>query len=684
MNLPDTTLAAMAKDGSDDAFDQLVSRHRTPIYLLARSRVACRDAALDIAQETFVQAYLSIRVLRDPAAFGAWLRGIAMNLCRMHVRQTREVATEAGVLQRMVDGRTPPHSGALDAGVREALNALPPGARSAAILRFLEGLSLREIGEILGISLPAAKSRVREARIRLREEMIDMVRSAAKPARPGREFNQDLGARLALVRWYREFSELIDSGFSLVAAIDHLGRDGFPEPIREASVKLGEALQSGATLSDALRNLPALQAPQVFGMIRMGEIGGILEWGARFLADWLDIEESRHDLEVAFWCGALGSMIWARVPLLMAVETSHGVTSNERLGRVARDMAAAIEAGGSPSAALERAGDIVPDIVIVCASAGEAAGCFDWALRLAAAELNARTAAKLTGADVPLLIPEASAARTAVGAAGSLRRAASSAPPSDGVREAFVTAVGALLLEHPSPAVRAAAASLLARLGAVAKAGVCVRALEDGEERVRIAAVRALAALPADGAAEIIAERLTALDSATRRTAIEALASMGAHGAAPRIARCMAESDERVPGAAVRALESLDEIDILTATAIDLLGDERRGRRELAARVLESHPAPKAAEPLISVLNDESQAVRWTAARALACLGRKECVPALLEAIATPWSGVVRRHAEPLALVGGPSEAPAIRRAIEEERLPAEYVWIAERLEGRK
>ena len=123
----DAKLVAMVVGGADAAFDALVSRHRNAIYLLARSRVGCREAALDIAQEAFVQAYLAVGWLRDPAAFAPWLRGITVNLCKMHLRSAREVSTDAEVLQALIEHARPVPETSCEAGyVRRSTPCLPP------------------------------------------------------------------------------------------------------------------------------------------------------------------------------------------------------------------------------------------------------------------------------------------------------------------------------------------------------------------------------------------------------------------------------------------------------------------------------------------------------------------------------------------------------------------------------
>lgn len=173
----DGQLVAKAADGEYSAFDELVSRHRTRVYYLALSKIRGRDNALDIAQEAFVQAYMSLKSLREPEKFGLWLSSITANLCKMHLRKTSEVLIPFEMIEEL---HAPVESDPNADIAREALDLLPNGTRSAAILYFIEEMKQTEIAEFLGISLAAVKSRIRDARASLQKEMIYMVKQTAK------------------------------------------------------------------------------------------------------------------------------------------------------------------------------------------------------------------------------------------------------------------------------------------------------------------------------------------------------------------------------------------------------------------------------------------------------------------------------------------------------------------------
>jgi RNA polymerase sigma-70 factor, ECF subfamily len=128
-------------------------------------RRLCRETALadDLAQETFMQAWRTIRGLRSAVAFGAWLRQIAVHTWLRHQRSTEnfsslEVGDEPTSIQ------TPSESMDLDA----ALSALHPRARLCLVLSYHEGMTHTEIAAATRIPVGTVKSDIVRATARCR------------------------------------------------------------------------------------------------------------------------------------------------------------------------------------------------------------------------------------------------------------------------------------------------------------------------------------------------------------------------------------------------------------------------------------------------------------------------------------------------------------------------------------
>jgi RNA polymerase sigma-70 factor (ECF subfamily) len=84
-------LVQRTRRGDREAFGQLVERYRDAIYGLAYHHVQNFEDARDIAQESFIKAYLRLPQLRDEQKFGPWLRQVTINECKMLQRSRRRV-----------------------------------------------------------------------------------------------------------------------------------------------------------------------------------------------------------------------------------------------------------------------------------------------------------------------------------------------------------------------------------------------------------------------------------------------------------------------------------------------------------------------------------------------------------------------------------------------------------------
>lgn len=182
MDAGDAALVKRVLAGDRAAFGPLLERHRPMLLRLAHRMLDDPQEAEDVAQEASLHACLSLSRLRDPERFGAWLYGIAVNLCRMRLRARRnEYALEDWDGGRVVRGCTweevqPTPEAAYE--IRElhliVLNAialLPEEQQAVVRLHYLDGLTLTEIGVLAGAPLGTVKARLHRARERLRAEL---------------------------------------------------------------------------------------------------------------------------------------------------------------------------------------------------------------------------------------------------------------------------------------------------------------------------------------------------------------------------------------------------------------------------------------------------------------------------------------------------------------------------------
>ncbi len=175
-DLTDAELIDRFRNGADEALEVLLRRYASDLFRFCCRLAASREDAEDICQETLARAMTRLDTLKTGAAFRSWLFSIARNLVRDRGRAARRepptaavsdstVATEHDALSELVAGET---AGRL----REAITRLTPLQREVFTLRVSEGLSYREIADIVGSTEGAARVHYFNA-VRTIKEHID-------------------------------------------------------------------------------------------------------------------------------------------------------------------------------------------------------------------------------------------------------------------------------------------------------------------------------------------------------------------------------------------------------------------------------------------------------------------------------------------------------------------------------
>ncbi len=187
MDTDDQALVERSRNGELAAFEPLVEKYRDRVWRLAYHHLRDREEAWDVAQEAFVRAWQALPSFRGQSAFYTWLFRIVVNVATDRARQRgargRAFGTEAVPEEDwervMVDQEVGPEDAAARAEQRErirrGLDALPEHHRAIIMLSDLEGLSYREIAEVLQIPMGTVMSRLHNARKRLREVLRPLL-----------------------------------------------------------------------------------------------------------------------------------------------------------------------------------------------------------------------------------------------------------------------------------------------------------------------------------------------------------------------------------------------------------------------------------------------------------------------------------------------------------------------------
>lgn len=187
-NLPDADVVALAQQGRDDAFRELIRRYERPVFSLIVRMVRDRELAEDLAQDTFIKVLNHIDRYRPEFKLSSWLFKIANNVAIDHLRKRQletvsmegsphavtpdaveatsfEVRAEAESALEEMEARE------LGSAIERAIARLRPEYRSCILLRHVEGRSYEEIATTLDLPLGTVKTYIHRARHELRKEL---------------------------------------------------------------------------------------------------------------------------------------------------------------------------------------------------------------------------------------------------------------------------------------------------------------------------------------------------------------------------------------------------------------------------------------------------------------------------------------------------------------------------------
>ena len=177
-------LVSRAQGGDYACFETLVNLYERRIFRLAKNITQNHEDAEEVMQEAFLKSFQHLKEFKGNSRFYTWLVRITINQALMKLRRRRHdlvsldepVETEDDLMPREIEdwGPTPEetYSGTeLERILSLAISSLEPTLRVVFQLRDMEELSTEETAEILGISIPAAKSRLLRARLKLRSRL---------------------------------------------------------------------------------------------------------------------------------------------------------------------------------------------------------------------------------------------------------------------------------------------------------------------------------------------------------------------------------------------------------------------------------------------------------------------------------------------------------------------------------
>lgn len=186
MDATEKNLVELSAGGDIEAFETLIQTHQKKVYNIALRMTKNPEDAQELAQDTFVRAFVAIKKFRCEASFSTWLYRIAMNVCTDFLRKRNKavvISMEQGAvgseneqpIQLPEEGPGPDELSEkrqLKKLVKQAMDSLSAEHRQVLVLRDLMDLSYKDIAHTLDVSEGTIKSRINRAREGLKQVIL--------------------------------------------------------------------------------------------------------------------------------------------------------------------------------------------------------------------------------------------------------------------------------------------------------------------------------------------------------------------------------------------------------------------------------------------------------------------------------------------------------------------------------
>lgn len=182
----DLLLIQKIRKGDQIAFEQLIEKYETKVFHLALRFTKNEEDAEEVLQDVFMTLHRKLELFQGKSAFSSWLYRIVVNAAFMKLRKRRQQPAllledlAPHTRQKALDGESYQENHIekftqneeLKSVLLSAVSRLPEQYRSVFVMRDVNGFSNQETSEVLGLSVPAIKSRLHRSRIMLRRKLI--------------------------------------------------------------------------------------------------------------------------------------------------------------------------------------------------------------------------------------------------------------------------------------------------------------------------------------------------------------------------------------------------------------------------------------------------------------------------------------------------------------------------------
>lgn len=185
--ISDEVLVQKFRKGCQSSFEEIVRRYETKVHNLSMRLTRNSEDAEEVLQDVFITVYRKIAGFEGKAKFSSWLYRITVNAAFMKLRKRKQdhsVSLDEMIPQIQNDAALALNhnrysqpcdqitlSTQVKLALETAIHKLPEEYRAVFVLRDIDGLSNKEVGDILDLSIPAVKSRLHRSRLMLRKRL---------------------------------------------------------------------------------------------------------------------------------------------------------------------------------------------------------------------------------------------------------------------------------------------------------------------------------------------------------------------------------------------------------------------------------------------------------------------------------------------------------------------------------
>jgi len=176
----DNYYVELVKNGQTSSFSYIVEKYRNIVFSIALKVLKNREDAEEMAQESFIKVYKSLRTFKGNAKFSTWLYRITYNTCiselrkrKMHFASTEEVQIKDEAQEMNLDGIPEENRAKV---IKEAMGRLPEDEYTLVLLYYFEDQSIEEISKVTGLSESNAKVKLFRARKKLYTILNDIMK----------------------------------------------------------------------------------------------------------------------------------------------------------------------------------------------------------------------------------------------------------------------------------------------------------------------------------------------------------------------------------------------------------------------------------------------------------------------------------------------------------------------------